>query len=216
MLHSLSTELEDIKKRLLEIQSLQNQYLDAFEQKTLPVTILQERLQKLTAEKTALEQRQNEITAQLSSNDSKVIQPDLIQTLLLRFLDAYKRAPREHQKRLLQLLIGRITVKHPNGKPRSIDAIELDFDFSEVNVSKTFTLLHLLYREANMEDELSSPQFAFNDKMPPYLKLFLPLFMIRFTFHDSEASIDLFKEDEAHKLVRKGHTAKAEFFVCTG
>ena len=73
LLHSLTNELEDIKKRLLEIQSLQNQYLDAFEQKTLPVTILQERLQKLTAEKTALEQRQNEITAQLSSNDSKVI-----------------------------------------------------------------------------------------------------------------------------------------------
>ncbi len=96
----------------------------------------------------------------------------MIQTLLLRFLDAYKCAPREHQKRLLQLLIGRITVKHPNGKPRSIDTIELDFDFSEVNVSKTFTLLHLLYREANMEDELSSPQFAFNDKMPPYLQLF--------------------------------------------
>lgn len=202
LLHSLSTELEDIKKRLLEIQSLQNQYLDAFEQKTLPVTILQERLQKLTAEKTALEQRQNEITAQLSSNDSKVIQPDLIQTLLLRFLDAYKRAPREHQKRLLQLLIGRITVKHPNGKPRSIDAIELDFDFSEVNVSKTFTLLHLLYREANMEDELASPQFAFNDKMPPYLKLFLPLFMVRFVFHNSKTTVNLLDKYEFHQLVR--------------
>lgn len=118
------------------------------------------------------QQRQNEITAQLSSNDSKVIQPELIQTLLLRFLDAYKSAPREHPKRLLQLLIGRITVKHPNGKPRSIDAIELDFDFSEVNVSKTFTLLHLLYREANMEDEFSFPKFAFNDKMPPYYNFF--------------------------------------------
>lgn len=213
LLHSLTMELEVIKKRLLEIQSLQNQYLDAFEQKTLPVTILHERLQKLSSEKTALEQRQNEITAQLSSNDSKVIQPELIQTLLMRFLEVYKYASREHQKRLLQLLIERITIAQPKGKPRSIDIVELNFDFSEVNVSKTFTLLHLLYREADRENECTSSISAYDHKMPPYLQLFLPLFMVRFTFYNSKAAINLLNQHKLHELMRQCHFAKRLLFV---
>lgn len=84
-------ELENIEERLTEIETLQDRYMETFEKKTLPTTILQDRLQKVSKEKEELEERKNEIAIQLSSNDSKVIPPELIETLLERFLSTYKK-----------------------------------------------------------------------------------------------------------------------------
>lgn len=97
----LIKELEEIEKRLKEIGQLQTKYMDAFEKNTLPVDILQERLQKVSNEKRELEQKKNEIAIKLSSIDSKVIQPELIEKLLNRFLLVYKKTTRENQKQLL-------------------------------------------------------------------------------------------------------------------
>ena len=33
------------------------------------------------------------------------------------------------------------------GRSRTMDELELDFDFSQVNLSKIFTLIHILYLE---------------------------------------------------------------------
>lgn len=57
--------------------------------------------------------------------------------------------------------------------------IELEFDFTEMNISKTFTLIHLLYRETDNEHTFSIP--ASDKELPPYLQQFLPLFMVRFS-----------------------------------
>ena len=61
-----------------------------------------------------------------------------------------------------------------------VDRVELDFDFTEVNISKTFTLIHMLSRETESEDSYSQSIPAPDKKIPPYLQLFLPLFMVRF------------------------------------
>lgn len=53
--------------------------MEAFEKNTLPIDILQERLQKVSNKKRELEQRKNEIIIQLGSIDSKLIQPELIE-----------------------------------------------------------------------------------------------------------------------------------------
>ncbi|WHY77604.1 hypothetical protein QNH20_26720 [Neobacillus sp. WH10] len=149
--------------------------------KNLSYNGFQERLQKVSNEKTTLEQKKNEITVLLSSSDAKIIQPELIQILLEQFLLVYKQASRDRQKHLLQLLLQKITIKHPNGQSRTVDTIEIEFDFSEVNISKTFTLIHMLYRKTDNEDSYSQPIPASDNKIPPYLQLFLPLFVIRFT-----------------------------------
>jgi site-specific DNA recombinase len=54
-----------------------------------------------------------------------------------------------------------------------VDKVELDFDFTELNVSKTLTLIHMLYRETDNEGSYSQPIPASDSKMPPYLQLFL-------------------------------------------
>jgi hypothetical protein len=97
-LNQLTKELQSKDKRLTELLELQNMYLEAFEQKTFPIVVLQERLQKVTNEKSQLEQKKNEISIQLSSSDSKVIQPELIQMLLEQFSAVYKKASRDRQK----------------------------------------------------------------------------------------------------------------------
>lgn len=72
--------------------------MEAFEKNTLPVDILQERLQKVSNEKRELEQEKNEIIIQLGSIDSKVIQPELIEKLLKKFLSVYKKTSRGKSK----------------------------------------------------------------------------------------------------------------------
>src|SRR5690606_2180264 len=99
----LNKELEKIEIRLKEIEQLQSKYMEAFEKNTLPVDILQERLQKVSNNKRGLEQKKNEVIIQLGSVDSKVIQPELIEKLLKKFLSVYKETSRDNQKQLLQL-----------------------------------------------------------------------------------------------------------------
>ena len=110
--------------------------------------------------------------------------------LLEQFLFMYKKASRENKKQLLQHLINQITIKQLKEKSRTVNEIELEFDFTEINISKTFILIHLLYRETDNEHTFSIP--ASNDKLPPYLQLFLPLFVVRFSVHDAEGAVDLF------------------------
>ncbi|WP_269919922.1 recombinase zinc beta ribbon domain-containing protein [Caldifermentibacillus hisashii] len=191
-LNKLNKELEQIENRLLEIQQLQDKYMEAFEKNTLPIDILQERLQKVSNEKRELEQKKNEIAVHLSSSDSKVIQPELIEMLLEKFLFVYKQTSRENQKQLLQLLIDKISIKQ-TGKSRTIKNIELEFDFTEVNISKTFILIHMLYREADNESDYPQPIPASDNKIPPYLQQFLPLFMVRFPSINPVSPVYLFE-----------------------
>ncbi|WP_206207675.1 recombinase family protein [Virgibacillus indicus] len=199
----LNQELDDIEKRLSEIESLQDRYLEAFEKNTLPTAILQDRLQKMGNEKEELEQRKNEIALQLSSTDSKVIQPELMETLLEHFLSGYKSSSRENKKQLLQHLINQITIKQLKDKSRTVNEIELDFDFTEVNISKTFTLIHLLYRETDNEHTFSIP--ASDKELPPYLQQFLPLFVVRFSLINAKPPINLLQQNQPHNLMRESH-----------
>ncbi|WP_417898457.1 recombinase family protein [Bacillus haimaensis] len=176
----LKEQLKNIEIELKETSAIQEKYLEAFEQNLLPVSMLQERLQKLTSSRNDLERKKNELSVQLSSSDSKIIPPDVVRHLLEKYVQAFQQSPREKKKQLFQLLLNKTTIKHADGRSRTIDKIELDFDFTEVNLSKTFTLLHILYIESDYSEESSSSTDS-KDKIPPYLQLFLPLFMVRFT-----------------------------------
>jgi hypothetical protein len=83
-----------------------------------------------------------------------------------------KDATRDKRKHLLQLLINKITSKKPKERSRTINKVDLDFDFTEVNISKIFTLIHMLYRETDTEVENSLPQPVSENKILPYLQLF--------------------------------------------
>ncbi|WP_246187594.1 recombinase family protein [Ornithinibacillus caprae] len=176
----IQLELENIDKRIMELKELQDKYFEAYEQNLFPVDILQERLKDVSDEKSMLEQRKSELSTKLSSTDTKVIQPELLDILLTKFIETYKRSSRNKQKQLLQLLIENINITLTKDKTRVVDKIELDFDFSEVNISKTFALIHLLYLETDEEGIILPQTTVSNDKLPPYLQQFLPLFMVRF------------------------------------
>jgi site-specific DNA recombinase len=175
----LKEQLESIETKLREANAIQEKYMEAFEQNLLPVSMLQERLQKLTNSRNDLEQKKNELSVQLSSSDSKTIPPDVVRHLLEQYVQAFQQSPREKRKQLFQLLLNKITIKQADIRSRTIDKIELDFDFTEINLSKTFTLLHILYLESDYSEE-SSSSIDSEDKKPPYFQLFLPLFMVRF------------------------------------
>ncbi|MEK5521091.1 recombinase family protein [Heyndrickxia sp. FSL W8-0423] len=202
----LNKELENIEERLSEIESLQDRYMEAFEKNTLPTAILQERLQKVSNEKEELQQKKNEISVELSSTDSRIIQPELIELLLKQFLLMYKSSSRENKKRLLQHLINKITIKQQKSKSRTINEIELDFDFTEINISKTFILIHLLYRDTDNENLFSIP--ASDKELPPYLQQFLPLFVVRFPPNNPKRPIHLLHQHQPHQLMRKCHLRK--------
>jgi site-specific DNA recombinase len=189
----LKKQLEMIETELKEANAMQEKYMEAFEQNLFPVSILQERLQKLAKSKHDLEQKKNELSVKLSSSDSKVIPPDVVRHLLEKYIKAFQQSSREKQKQLFQLLLNKITIKKSDSSSRIVDKIELDFDFYEVNLSKTFTLIHILYLESVQLEENSSTNPDSKDKMPPYLQLFLPLFMVRFTPINPKRTIHLFK-----------------------
>ncbi|WHX79089.1 recombinase family protein [Priestia flexa] len=188
----LKKELEETDSKLEETLALQNRYLEAFEQQLFPVTVLQERLQQVAIEKSAIEQKRNNLITEISKNDTKVIPPELVHLLLEKFVEVYKSSTRDKQKQLLQLLVKQITVGRTNDHPRQIDEVQLEFDFTEVNLSNTFTLIHMLYLDTEKEG-LSTPSIsALNGKYPPYLQLFLPLFVIRFTTINPKRTVNLF------------------------
>ncbi len=209
----LNKDLEQIEDQLSEIKLLQNRYLEAFEKNTLPTAILQERLQKVANEIGELEQRKSEITIKLGSTETKIIQPEIIEKLLGRFLLIYKNTSRDNKKHLLQLLIYQITIKQLNERSRTLNKIELDFDFTEVNISKTFILIHKLYRETDKEDDFSKPLPVSDNKTPPYLQKFLPLFMVRFTPLNPKRPVNLFQQHQPHQLMWKRHLRKAQCII---
>ncbi|WP_255249831.1 recombinase family protein [Bacillus sp. FJAT-45066] len=184
-------QLEIIETELNEAISMQEKYMEAFEQNLFPVSILQERLQKLAKSKNDLHQKKNELSVQLSSSDTKIIPPDLIRHLLEKYVQVYQQCTRERKKQLFQLLLNKITIKQSDGRSRTVDKIELNFDFSEINLSKTFTLIHILYQKSDHSEENSSSNPVLKDKMPPYLQLFLPLFVVRFTPINPKRPINL-------------------------
>ncbi|MBB4827136.1 hypothetical protein HNO89_004430 [Sporosarcina luteola] len=98
-----------------------------------------------------MEQKKNELSTKLGSSDTKVIPPELVRSLLEKFIEVYKHSSREGKKQLLQLLIGSISIRQKESRSRTVHEVKLDFDFTEVNLSKTFTLIHLLYRGTDKE-----------------------------------------------------------------
>ncbi|WP_051475664.1 recombinase family protein [Bacillus sp. J37] len=206
-------ELEKFEQQLIKVNTMQEKYMEAFEQNLFPIAILQERLQKLSIEKKGLEQKKNELSVQLSSSDSKVIPPDVIRHLLEKYLGIFKESSREKKKQLFQLLLNNITIKHSDGRSRIVDKIELDFDFSEVNLSKTFTLIHILYLGSDNTEKNSTSNPDLKDKTPPYLQLFLPLFMVRFPPINPKRSINLLQQYQPHQLMRKRHLREGKTII---
>ncbi|MCF6139086.1 recombinase family protein [Pseudalkalibacillus berkeleyi] len=188
----LKEQLENIETELYETSVMLDKLMEAFEQNLFPVAILQERLQNVSKSKNELEQKKNELSIKLNSSDSKVIPPDVVKLLLESYVQIFQQSSREKQKQLFQLLINKISIKQSDGRSRTVDKIELDFDFSEVNLSKTFTLIHMLYLESGNSKEKSSSNLDSKEKIPPYLQLFLPLFMVRFPPINFKRSINLF------------------------
>lgn len=209
----LKEQLENIEIELKEANSMQEKYMEAFEQNLFPVSILQERLQKLAKSKNDLEQNKNELSVKLSSSDSKVIPSDVIRHLLEKYIQAFQQPSRERKKQLFQLLLDKVTIIQSSGRSRVVDKIELDFDFSEVNISKTFTLIQTLYLDLDHSEENSCSNAATKDKIPPYLQLFLPLFMVRFPPINPKRPINLLQQYQPHQLMGKGHLRKRQRII---
>jgi site-specific DNA recombinase len=87
---------------------------------------LQERLQQVAIDKSAIDQKRNNLITEISKSDTKVIPPDLIHLLLKKFVEVYKYSTRDKQKQLLRLLAKQITVGRTKDHPRQIEEVQLD------------------------------------------------------------------------------------------
>jgi site-specific DNA recombinase len=195
----LKEQLDSIEAELKEANAMQEKYMEAFEQNLFPVSILQERLQKLARSKNDLEQKKNELSIQLSSSDTKIIPPDPVRHLLEKYVRVFQQSSREKKKQLFQLLLNKISIKQTKSRSRTVESIELDFDFSEVNLSKTFTLIHILYQKSDLSEEDSSSNSVLKDKMQPYLQIFLPLFVVRFTNINPKLFLSFYPHSKSKK-----------------
>ena len=69
-----------------------------------------------------------------------------------------------------------------------------------MNISKSFILIHLLYRETDNENTFSIP--ASDKELPPYLQQFLPLFVVRFTVMYLSAVLSVFKAMKLNQMTQ--------------
>jgi site-specific DNA recombinase len=187
----LKMELETIESKLNQIHAVQDKYMEAFEQNTLPISVLQERLQEVSARKQVLDQKKNELSIKLSSSESRGIPQEVVRLLLEKYVKVLQHSSREKKKQLFQLLLSQITIKQAGSRSRNVDKIKMEFDFSEINVSKTFTLIHVLFLESDHKDKSHVSISDSKDKIPPYLQHFLPLFMVRFISINPECPVYL-------------------------
>jgi site-specific DNA recombinase len=187
----LKKELETIESELNQIHAVQDKYMEAFEQNTLPISVLQKRLQEVSAKKQVLDQKKNELSIKLSSSESRGIPQEVVRLLLEKYVKVLQHSSREKKKQLFQLLLSQITIKQAGSRSRNVDKIKMEFDFSEINVSKTFTLIHVLFLESDHKDKSHVSISDSKDKIPPYLQHFLPLFMVRFISINPECPVYL-------------------------
>lgn len=172
-------EIAELDNRLSELIVLQERYFRAFEEKLFPLEMLQDRLSQVANEKTSVEHRLLELKSKLNQSRQKPVSPELIIELLQRFVSVYETAPREQKKHLIQLLVKKINIVTLPDKKRIIDSIELEFDFEDLHKSKSIVLIHHLFGNSNWSDLSTIRQ---GEKyLPPYLRIFLPLFMVRFS-----------------------------------
>lgn len=109
----LKEQLEGIERGLKESIAMQEKYMEAFKKNLFPISILQERLQKLAKSKNDLYQKKNELSVQLSSLDSKIIPTDVTKHLLEKYVQAFQQCTREKKKQLFYLLLNKITINNP-------------------------------------------------------------------------------------------------------
>lgn len=66
----------------------------------------------------------------------------------------------------------------------------------------------MLYLETEKEGFILPSVSATNGKYPPYLQVFLPLFVIRFPPNNPKRPIHLLHQHQPHQLMRKCHLRK--------
>ena len=171
-------EFIELEIRLTELTELQERYFRAFEEKLFPIDMLQEKLKQVADEKTAVEQELIALNSKLSQTRQKIISHELVRELMLRFVSVYEVTSREQKKLLIQLLVKRVSVVSLPKQKRSVESVELEFNFEDLHKSKSIVLIHHLFGESSWA-KLSTN--THNEKhLPLYLQHFLPLFMVRF------------------------------------
>jgi site-specific DNA recombinase len=193
----LQREQHILQSNLKELKGLQKRYFEAFEKQSLPLDMLQERMQALSEDKIKIEEQLQQIAIELRSSEQDPVPVGPLRNLLSIFLSLYHRSEREKQKWLLQLLIKDISVNNDE-QPRRISKATLLFDFMDISKSPSFILLNELTTDINSAPELPTWQRGSHinhkidlKKIPDHLKEYLPLFMVRFTSIDPKRSVYL-------------------------
>lgn len=213
--NAFQQEIDELNKRINELNDLQERYFHAFENKLFPLDMLQDRLRLVSEEKTAIEYKLNSLRGEITRSINKTISPQLIKELLQRFIIVYEDGTREQKKHLLQLLVKQINVAlQPNGPlKRGVESIELEFDFLDQHNSKSIILIHHLFGDSKWSNlSIIDPN---NRHLPPYLQKFLPLFMVRFPPHNPKSPINLLHQNQPHQLMGKCHLAKRQLIICS-
>lgn len=208
----IEKQMDNIVNQLMDTPELQN----VFKKKLLE---LQEAILNV-------DEHIQRVEEELNSLDTQPIDADALRNLLSHFDAIISRASAIEIKQLLSLFVKniqitkeRISSEHRRQKSRQITKINLLFDFTIESMAgatgewfnEMASLDYIQPVDSSHLDLPSNNEKTIRETLASLSVL--PLFMIRFTFHNSKAAVNLFGQDEFHELVRECHFAERDFGV---
>ncbi|WP_332236847.1 recombinase family protein [Sporolactobacillus sp. KGMB 08714] len=121
----LKKEQKQIQDRLDKLEQRKSKDLELYEDNILNKGELAERLAQLNQERAKHQTRLDQITDSLREGSQREVTVSMIQETMKRFSEVFQQSSsREQRKRLLELLIDKITI----GEDRAIDTIRIQFN----------------------------------------------------------------------------------------
>ncbi|WP_297426085.1 recombinase family protein [Clostridium sp.] len=125
MIDPSKDELEKILKELEKEQAKKDKLFEGFEEGMISKKDFSERIKKITAREEMLQQEVNNLKSNILDDGVQEVSYELVREILSSFSKMLSELPsREQQKRLLHMLISKITIN----KTRDIESIELNIN----------------------------------------------------------------------------------------
>lgn len=121
----LQKEQKQIQEQLAKLEKRKSKDLELYEDSILSKSELAERMEQLNDEQSKLKTRLQQIEDSISNRSHREVTDKIIRETMKRFSEVFRKSSsREQRKRLLELLIDKITI----GEDRAIETIRIQFN----------------------------------------------------------------------------------------
>jgi len=210
------------KAKIEQMDNIVNQLMDTPELQD----VFKKKLLELKEAVLNLDEHIQRVEEELKSLDTQPIDADALRNLLSHFDAIINRASAIEIKQLLSLFVKNIQItkdpissEYSRQKSRQIMKINLLFDFTIESMAgatgewfnEMASLEYIQPLDSSLLDLPSNSEKTIREALASLSVL--PLFMVRFIFHNSKSTINLLHQHQFHQLVRQGHFTKGKFFI---